>query len=549
MEKNKKPKIILITGLNNTFIAELIARFKNIDEVDFEHVIYWRREYDILTKLKGNLKKHGILYIPWRIIRFINDVFIKKMHGLVEEILLGPALEQNLFSACSDYGISLYETYDIHSYESIKFLQSLNSDVMVVCGTGILRRPVFSLPAIGAINLHQGKVPEYKGAPPGFWELWNEEKEVGVTLHFVDDGIDTGDVIIQKLIPIFGYDNLHSIQLKLNEVSLSLLPEAIKQIAVGSNMRIKQPPDTGNQYFFPTLTQRFRLFFKIKKRQFSTLAFIKIVAKKIILPLVVLLIWIRDGYLRKKGKNILSILYFHRVTNICKDGMTIDLEAFEKQIRFVKNHYQILSAAMVNDWIKADMKEGNLKGAKGLLVSFDDGYEDNFTNALPILKRYLCPAIFFVSTGFIGNEKQFDHDCNFYPQLTFKKMTWEQLRSVIDFNIEIGIHTDKHVDLGAVSVEEAINEIKTSIEKYEDHLGKKPVFMSYPFGGEANITKEVINYIKKDKTVTALFSAYGGKNISPIDRFNLKRLNIGSNDRGLNFLFKVEGGLQTLLRH
>jgi peptidoglycan/xylan/chitin deacetylase (PgdA/CDA1 family) len=369
-----------------------------------------------------------------------------------------------------------------------------------------------------------------------------------VTLHFVDEGVDTGDVILQKLIPIFAYDNLNSIQMKLNEVSLSLYPEAIKQIYSGSNMRIKQPLNTGKQYFSPTLKQRFRLFFKIKKSQFNKLKFIKIIAKKIILPLIVLLIWLRDSYLCIKGKNILSILYFHRVTNICKDGMTIDLEAFEKQIRFLKKHYQIISAEMINNWIKAENKDDNLKGKKGILITFDDGYEDNFTNALPILKRYLCPAIFFVSTGFIGNEKQFDHDSKLYPQLTFKKMSWEQLKCAAGFGIEVGIHTDRHADLGAVSFEEAIKEIKTSITKYENHIGKKPVFMSYPFGGKANITKEVVIYIKNETTIKALFSAYGGKIISPIDRFNLKRINIGSNDRGLNFLVKIEGGLQTLLR-
>jgi peptidoglycan/xylan/chitin deacetylase (PgdA/CDA1 family)/folate-dependent phosphoribosylglycinamide formyltransferase PurN len=541
-------KIVLITGLNNTFIAELIARFKDIKEIDFEHVIYWKREYDILTKLKRNLKKHGILYVPWRIIRFINDLFGKRIYGLVEKIFLGPQLDENLFSACSDCGINLYETNDIHSDEGIKFLGSLNSDVLVVCGTGILRRPVFSLPTIGTVNLHQGKVPEYRGAPPGFWEVWNQEKEVGVTIHFVNEGVDTGDVVLQELIPIFEYDDLHSIQIKLDEVSLSLYPEAVKQIAAGSYMRIKQPQNTGKQYFFPTLTQRVRLFFKIKKKQFSTFAFIKTIAKKVIFLLFLLLIWIRDSYLRKKGKNILSILYFHRVTNICKDGMTIDLEAFEKQIRFAKKHYHILSAEMISDWIETENEGDNLKGRKGILITFDDGYEDNFINALPILKRYSCPAIFFVSTGFIGNEKQFDHDSKLYPQLTFKKMSWEQLKCAASFGIELGIHTDKHADLGALSLEEAIKEIKTSTEKYQYHLGKKPFLMSYPFGGRENITKEIIDYIKKDKVITALFSAYGGKNISPIDKFNLKRINIGSNDIGLNFLLKIEGGFQTLFR-
>lgn len=515
--------------------------------MDFRDVIYWRPKYKALHRLKRNLKKHGLLYVPWRIIRYFNDFFFRRIVRFVEEILFGPVLLEDLFSACSNYGINVYETYDIHSNESIKFLRSLNSHIIAVCGTGILRQPIMSLPAIGVINLHQGKVPEYRGAPPGFWELWNEEKEVGVTIHFIDDGVDTGDVILQKLIPIFDYDNLNSIQTKLNEVSLSLYTEAVKQVVAGNNKRIKQPLNTGKQYFFPTLKQRLRLFYKIKRRQFSILKFIKIIAKKIVFLLVVSLIWLRDKYLCIKGKNILSILYFHRVTNICKDGMTIDLDAFEKQIRFVKKHYQILSGEMINNWIEAEDEGDNLKGKKGILITFDDGYEDNFTNALPILKKYLCPAIFFVSTDFIGSEKQFDHDSKLYPQLTFKKMSWDQLKYALSFGIDMGIHSDKHADLGAISLGEAIEDIRTSIEKYENNLGEKPVFMSYPFGGEANITQEVINFIKNETTIKALFSAYGGKNITPIDSFGLKRINIGSNDRGLNFLIKIEGGLQTLL--
>jgi hypothetical protein len=70
--------------------------------------------------------------------------------------------------------------------------------------------------------------------------------------------------------------------------------------------------------------------------------------------------------------------------------------------------------------------------------------------------------------------------------------------------------------------------------------------MSYPFGGRKDISREVVEYVKGQKCIKALFSAYGGKNISPIDRYDMKRINIGSNDKGVRFLFKIEGGFQSL---
>lgn len=296
---------------------------------------------------------------------------------------------------------------------------------------------------------------------------------------------------------------------------------------------------------FSTLKQRFQLYLRIKKKQFNFYVSIKNLTKKIVFPIALLIIYLRDLYLCQRGKNILSVLYYHRVTNICQDGMTIGVEAFERQIRFLKKHYRILSASELEDWLN---QNENYKGGKCVLITFDDGYEDNYLNALPILKKYSCPGIFFVSTACIGNDRQFEHDRELQPDLNFKKMDWEQLMNAMQHNIEIGIHSDTHLNLGKIPYQEGVHQIEKSIKIYGDNLRRKPIFMSYPFGGKNDITLKLVDYIKNHQTITALFSAYGNKNIGPIDRYNVKRINIGWKDKDLlTFWFKTEGGFQTLL--
>ncbi|MBN2284805.1 MAG: polysaccharide deacetylase family protein [Tissierellales bacterium] len=539
-------KVVLITGLNNQFVARLITNIKTIDEIHFGDVIYWEQETTWLKKLKKNIKKHGLLYIPYRLIRFFNSIFIRRLKFLLEMAFYSPYVDENLYSACRNHGINLYKTKDIHSDEGIKLVHSLQCDIMAVCGTGILRSSVFNIPKKGTINLHQGQLPKYRGAPPGFWELWNGETQAGVTVHYIDEGVDTGDIIDQEIVPIFKYDDLNSLQKKLIEISLTIYPNAIKTIATESNRRIRQQKDSGKQYYFPDLRQRLQLWLKIWKYKFNIYRFLKNIVKKVVNPIFFFAMSCKNKLLIKKSIGILSVLYYHRVSDICQDGMTIGIDDFEKQIRFLKRQYNIISGDDLRQYM--DIMNGRLIPKKMVLVTFDDGYEDNYTNALPILIKYTCPAIFFVSTGLIGNEKQFRHDNKLQPRLKFKKLGWEQLQQASQSNVEIGIHSHSHANLGAVPYDQSIQEIQTSLKEYQDHFGKKSVFMSYPFGSKKDITTEVVNYIRSSGMIDALFSAYGGKNIGELARYDIKRINIGSNDRGSIFWYKVEGGYQALFR-
>jgi len=91
---------------------------------------------------------------------------------------------------------------NFHDDECLETLKELQPDLGVIAGTYILKEKVFEIPHLGSINLHSGKAPEYRGAAPAFWELYNGESHVGITIHKVTARLDSGGILMQELFPI-----------------------------------------------------------------------------------------------------------------------------------------------------------------------------------------------------------------------------------------------------------------------------------------------------------------------------------------------------------
>jgi methionyl-tRNA formyltransferase len=115
------------------------------------------------------------------------------------------------------------------------FIRAHSADLLAVCGTSVLKPEVFALAPKGAINIHTGITPEYRSADPIFWALYNGELDkVGVTIHFVDRGIDTGAVIHQETVPVYAEDTIASIAVRCIRRGAELYSQAIGEIEDGS---------------------------------------------------------------------------------------------------------------------------------------------------------------------------------------------------------------------------------------------------------------------------------------------------------------------------
>jgi folate-dependent phosphoribosylglycinamide formyltransferase PurN len=91
---------------------------------------------------------------------------------------------------------------DLHSPECLAHLRSLRPDLGIVFACYRLRRSLFDIPRLGTLTLHLGKAPDFRGSSPGFYELMAGVGEVGVTVHRVDDGLDSGPVLLQRMFPL-----------------------------------------------------------------------------------------------------------------------------------------------------------------------------------------------------------------------------------------------------------------------------------------------------------------------------------------------------------
>lgn len=91
---------------------------------------------------------------------------------------------------------------DLHAPECLARLRSMRPDLGVVFACYRLERDLFDIPRLGTLNLHLGKSPEFRGSSPGFYELLAGIPEIGVTVHRLDDGLDSGPILLQRTFPL-----------------------------------------------------------------------------------------------------------------------------------------------------------------------------------------------------------------------------------------------------------------------------------------------------------------------------------------------------------
>jgi len=125
----------------------------------------------------------------------------------------------------------VYQPDNVNDLESIEIMKKLNPDFIVVVAYGqILKKEILELPKYNCLNVHASLLPKYRGAAPINWAIVNGEKETGVTIMEMAEGLDTGDMILWKSIPINLDDDYPSIHDKLSVLGGALIIDALENI-------------------------------------------------------------------------------------------------------------------------------------------------------------------------------------------------------------------------------------------------------------------------------------------------------------------------------
>lgn len=127
-------------------------------------------------------------------------------------------------------------------------LKELNPDVIVVVAFRLLPKEIWSMPKLGTFNLHASLLPQYRGASPINFAIINGDKESGVTTFFIDDKIDTGEILLQEKTQIKDNEDAGTLHDKLQEIGKNLVVKTLEGISTGNLKSQKQTYEEGIEY-------------------------------------------------------------------------------------------------------------------------------------------------------------------------------------------------------------------------------------------------------------------------------------------------------------
>jgi peptidoglycan/xylan/chitin deacetylase (PgdA/CDA1 family) len=299
----------------------------------------------------------------------------------------------------------------------------------------------------------------------------------------------------------------------------------------------------------------------------------------------------------------LRVLTYHRViprehvADKCRASNTVYTDEFDEQMAFVNRHYRVLD----RDELRACLNGDTPIPRHAMAITFDDGYENNFAHALPVLRRHGLHAAFFVTTGLIGRTDRLfwfdrldrllaavspdavlariverDGSIRFVsgtrPGAYFKTlssvrqaeilddlerhfasaglrdtarplyrtMTWEQVRALVAAGMTVGSHSASHQILSAVPPEEAVRELRSSRAKIERETGGSCWCFAYP-NGERNDFRPSDERAVADAGYTCAFTQMPGSIGPRSPRFALSRIPVPDTGDMRIFLLHVCG--------
>ncbi len=160
--------------------------------------------------------------------------------------VMGPKKTHNTYVQFKDFvnsrRLNFIEWDDLKSPQLLDYLKTLNLDAAVVASFNYkIPKELLDIPKAGFINIHPSLLPKYRGGNPYSTVIINGEKETGVTLHFMDEGFDTGDIITQKTVNISPLETMGTLFNRLNLLGMQMLVDVLKEFEQGELPRIKQP--------------------------------------------------------------------------------------------------------------------------------------------------------------------------------------------------------------------------------------------------------------------------------------------------------------------
>jgi len=238
------------------------------------------------------------------------------------------------------------------------------------------------------------------------------------------------------------------------------------------------------------------------------------------------------SFFNNKGKKLSVILNYHSIHP--KHKFATKPDVFLQQMEYISSNFKMISLTE----FYAIRTAQKILSDRIAIVTFDDGYEDNYEYAFPILKKLGIPATIFLTTGFINDEIDIAKRDRTYIGL--KALKWKQILQMRDEGITFGSHTRTHPILTDISLRDAESNIVHSKNILEDRLNESIKMFAYPLGHRKTFNPSIIKLLKKHEFELACSTLWGCDN-SDTDIYALHRIRIDACDTINDFKEKISG--------
>lgn len=227
----------------------------------------------------------------------------------------------------------------------------------------------------------------------------------------------------------------------------------------------------------------------------------------------------------------IPILFYHKidspVSQAKEKSLYVAVESFERQMKYLKwRNYTPIHLGELLKILKGEQKPA----FKPIVITFDDGYEDNYTYAFPVLKKFGFKATIFLVTRDIG--KVSGVWMNSHEKLKTKLLNWEQIKEMHKWRVDFQSHTHSHTVLTRLNDKGIKNELTLSKQIIEEKLGSKVNFLCYPRGDFDERVKELVRKTGYSGAVTTI----RGMVNENADLFALKRIGVKCGKKIWNFI-------------
>jgi peptidoglycan/xylan/chitin deacetylase (PgdA/CDA1 family)/folate-dependent phosphoribosylglycinamide formyltransferase PurN len=473
-----------------------------------------------------NVKKHGLLWIPYRL-------GVAALHLVAR--LIG-SRERNPARLAARFPVERFETSSFRADDTISRVTNWKPDLGISLGAPILKPSLFTIPVHGTLNIHEGAVPEFRGAPPGFWELVSGSGEIGATAHWVDEGLDTGRVVAALRAKIYPKDTLRDVQARAAELGQRVLALALTRVAAGEAVGVAQDHG-GTTNRQPVLSQRLALALRLAARRARRRFRLRELAKT---GAQLFSLWMycpaRDLVRTLTASHPLRAFNFHRVTHLCRDGMTVSPDVLRRQATYLCRTHDVISLKEALVLIR----EGRRLRRPAALLTFDDGYRSVYEHARPLFGELGIAGCCFLSTDLVGTDRRLPHDEDNPVRSMLEVMTWPEVHTLVADGWSMGSHSATHARLSECRGEVLRHEVEGSRQTLFEQFGLHELTMAYPYGGRGDISQEARDAIRA-AGYAACFSDVFGEVALPHDPLDLDRIELGGDHDSLSWKVAAHG--------